>query len=99
VNNLWINFHVIHLKSANVLKNMAPMRRLLQSVKTGEYFREGQWTPDPAQAQDFSDSGKVIETCLRNHLTDVELVLQLDPEAVGVSDTRVRLFDYACAEW
>ena len=75
------------------------MRRLLQSVKTGEYFREGQWTPDPAQAQNFSDSGKVIATCLRHHLTDVELVLQLDSEAVGVSDTRVRLFDYACAEW
>ncbi len=78
---------------------MAPMRRLLQSVKTGEYFREGQWTPDPAQAQNFSDSGKVIETCLRHHLTDVELVLQPNAETVGVAATHVRLFDYARAEW
>jgi hypothetical protein len=75
------------------------MRRLLQSVKTGEYFREGQWTPDPAQAQDFPDSGKVIEVCLRHHFTDVELVLQPSAETVGVSDTHVRLFDYECAEW
>jgi hypothetical protein len=74
------------------------MRRLLQSVKTGEYFCDGQWTPDPARAQHFSDSGEVIETCLRHHLTDVELVLQLNTEAVGGSDTHVRLFDYACAE-
>jgi hypothetical protein len=74
------------------------MRRLLQSVKTGEYFRDGRWTPDAAQAQHFSDSGKVIETCLRHHLTDVELVLQCDPGLVGVSETHVRLFDYARAE-
>ena len=99
MNNLWINSRAIHWIFTNLFKNIAPMRRLLQSVKTGEYFREGQWTPDPAQAQDFSDSGKVIETCLRHHLTDVELVLQLDSEAVGVFDTHVRLFDYACAEW
>jgi hypothetical protein len=71
------------------------MRRLLQSVKTGEYFREGQWTPDAAQAQHFSNSGEVIETCLRHHLTEVELVLQLGPEIAGVYDTHVRLFDYA----
>ncbi len=77
---------------------MRIMRRLLQSVKTGAYFRDGRWTPDPTQAQHFADSGQVIETCLRLHLTDVELVLQPDPGTAGVSDTHVRLFDYAGAE-
>jgi hypothetical protein len=90
---------VVHLIFTNLFKKIPAMRRLLQSVETGEYFRAGQWTPDPAQAQHFSDSGEVIETCLRHHLTEVELVLQLDSEAVGVSDKHVRLFDYTCAEW
>jgi hypothetical protein len=99
VNNLWISFLVIHLIFTHLFKKIPAMRRLLRSLKTGEYFRDGRWTPDSAQAQHFSDSGEVIETCLRYHLTEVELVLQLDSEAVGVSDTHVRLFDYACAEW
>ncbi len=53
------------------------MRRLLKNLRTREYFGQGQWTPDPGQAQDFPNSGKVIDTCLKYHLTDVELVLQL----------------------
>jgi hypothetical protein len=65
---------------------------MLRDAKTLNYFCQGQWTPDPAQAQDFSDSGKAIDTCLRYHLTDVELVLQVYPEA-GFCDTHVRLFD------
>ena len=70
------------------------MKRILRDPKTFSYFREGQWTPDPAQAQHFPDSGKVIETCLRYHLTEVELVLQLNPEVLGPYDTHVKLFDY-----
>ena len=73
------------------------MRRIVQNAKTGEYFRDGQWTPDAAQAQHFSDSGKAIETCLQYHLTDVDLVLQLSNETVGIFDTHVRLFDYSTA--
>jgi len=72
-----------------------PVRRILQSIETRLYFHDGQWTPDPAQAQHFPDSGKVIEACLRYHLTDVDLVLQLNPETAGVYDTHIRLFDHA----
>ena len=70
------------------------MRRLLKSLKTCEYFGQGRWTPDPSQAQDLSDSGKAIDTCLKYHLTDVELILQLNAEPQEAFDTHLRLFDY-----
>jgi hypothetical protein len=74
------------------------MRRLLKSVTTREYFGQGQWTPDPAQAQDFTDAGKAIDTCLKYHLSDVELVLQLGAEPRDPYDTHLRLFDYGPCE-
>ncbi len=73
------------------------MRRLLKSLTTHEYFGQGCWTPDPAQAQEFPDAGKVIDTCLKYHFTDVELVLQLDAEPQELYDTHLRLFDYGRA--
>ena len=70
------------------------MRRMLKSLRTREYFGQGQWTLDASQAQDFPDSGKAIDACLKYHLTDVELVLQLDAEPQDAFDTHLRLFDY-----
>jgi hypothetical protein len=70
------------------------MRRLLKNLRTSEYFGQGQWTPDQGQAQDFPDSGKAIDTCLKYHLTDVELVLQLNAGPEEAFDTHLRLFDY-----
>ena len=70
------------------------MRRLLKNLITREYFGEGQWTPDIGQAQDFADSGKAIDTCLKYHLTDVELILQIEAEPQDAFDTHLRLFDY-----
>jgi len=52
------------------------VRRLIRSLKSCQYFRNGQWTADPALAEHFSDAGKVVEACVRYHLVDVELVLQ-----------------------
>jgi len=74
------------------------MRRLVRNLRTHEYLGQGQWTSDPSQAQDFSNAGKAIDTCLRYRLTDVELVLQLDAEPQEAFDTHLRLFDYGpCA--
>jgi hypothetical protein len=70
------------------------MRRLLRNFRTREYFGQGQWTPDAGRAQDFPDSGKAIDTCLKYHLRDVELILQLDAEPQDAFDTHLRLFDY-----
>jgi hypothetical protein len=70
------------------------MRRLVKSLKTQEYFSQGHWTHEANQAQHFPDAGNAIDTCLRYHLTDVELVLQLNAEPQEAFDTHLRLFDY-----
>jgi hypothetical protein len=70
------------------------MRRLVKNLRTQEYFSQGHWTREASQAQHFTDSGNAIETCLRYHLTDVELVLQLNAEPQEAYDTHLRLFDY-----
>ncbi len=70
------------------------MRRLVKSLSTHEYFCQGRWTPEASQAQHFSDAGTAIETCLRYHLTDVELVLQINAEPQEAFDTHLPLFDY-----
>ncbi len=74
------------------------MRRVLKNFKTQEYFSQGHWTREPSEAQDFPDSGNVINTCLQYHLTDVELVLQLNAEPQDAFDTHLRLFDYELAK-
>jgi hypothetical protein len=70
------------------------MRRLVKSLRTQECFSQGHWIPEASQAQDFADAGNAIETCLRYHLTDVELVLQLNAEPQEAFDTHLRLFGY-----
>ena len=70
------------------------MRRLLKNLRTREYFGQGQWTRDSVQAQSFPDSGKAIDTCLKYHLTDVELILQLNSGPEDAFDTHLRLFGY-----
>ncbi len=70
------------------------MRRLLKNPRTQEYFSQGRWTLEPSLAQHFPDAGNAINTCLRYHLTDVELVLQLEAEPHEGFDTHLRLFDY-----
>ena len=68
---------------------------MIRSISSGKYFHDGSWTEDPSHAEHFPDAGKAIEACLRYRFTDVELVIQLNPDAVaGVFDARVRLFDY-----
>ena len=69
------------------------VRRLIRSLKSSQYFRAGQWTSDPDLADHFPDAGKVVEACIRYHLVDVELVLQLDGEPSGLFDMHLRLLD------
>ena len=69
------------------------VRRLIRSVKSCLYFRSGQWTSDPNLADHFADAGKVVEACVRYHLVDVELVLQLNGETSGWFDMHLRLLD------
>ncbi len=73
------------------------VKRMIRCISSGKFFYGGSWTPDPSQAEHFPDAGKAIEACVKHRFTDVELVIQLDPGAVGVFDARVRLFDYGQA--
>ena len=74
--------------------NTSPVSRVIRSLKSFQYFREGHWTPDAALADHFPDAGKVVEACIRYHLSDVELVLKLNAEPSGVFDTHLRLLDH-----
>src|SRR5258705_13141970 len=67
--------------------------RLIRSLRSCEYFRGGQWTRDPNLADHFPDAGKVVEACIRHHLMDVELVLELNTEPSGIFETHLRLLD------
>jgi hypothetical protein len=70
------------------------MKRVIRSIRSHEYFHGGMWTRDPHLADHFPDSGKVIDACMRFHLREVELVLQLDDDPVDGCDTHLPLFDY-----
>ena len=75
------------------------MRRIIRSLKSRQYFRNGRWTPDPSLANHFSDTGEVIQTCMKYHLRNVELILQFSDEGPAGYDLGLRLFDYAHNQW
>ncbi|HWI56082.1 MAG TPA: hypothetical protein VNZ22_02560 [Bacillota bacterium] len=62
------------------------MRRLLRSIKTGQYFCRGEWTTDAHSAQDFPDTLNAIETALQAQLLEIEMVLQIGPEPSAAYD-------------
>lgn len=74
--------------------NTPAVRRVIRSIKSHQYFHEGKWTPDLSLAEHFADAGKVVEACIRYHLSDVELVLKINAEPSGVFDTHLRLMDH-----
>jgi hypothetical protein len=69
------------------------VRRVIRNLRSSEYFRGGQWTPNAELADQFPDAGKVVEACIRHHLVEVELVLQFITEPSGVFETHLRLLD------
>ena len=69
------------------------VRRLIRSLRTSQYFRGGQWTPDPNLADQFEDAGKVVDACIRHHLVEVELVLEFNTAPSGFFETHLRLLD------
>jgi|ERR1043166_217002 hypothetical protein len=79
--------------SPSARQSSQSVRRLIRSLKSCQYFRDGQWTADPNLADHFPDAGKVVEACVRYHLVDVELVLQRAGEASGIFDMHLRLLD------
>ncbi len=66
------------------------VKRLLRRCGSGEYFKDGGWTDNAAEASSFSDAVEVAEVCARYGLTDVELALQFDTVAGDVFCTAIR---------
>jgi hypothetical protein len=64
------------------------MVRVIRDIKTGEYFKQGRWTPNFDEAQQFEGTPAVLKTCAALELKDVEMVMRLDPER---PDVRVRI--------
>jgi hypothetical protein len=69
------------------------VKHLIHSIQSGEYFREGKWTPDPNLAEDFPTLRAAVEAEFSYHLKGVELVLQFPPDPSGTYDIRLPLSD------
>jgi hypothetical protein len=52
---------------------------------SGTWFKDGDWIPDPNEADDFGDLREIAETCVFYQLTDVELVFRGKYEDLDVA--------------
>lgn len=66
------------------------IRRVLRRRETREYFKDGGWTQDPAEAETFSDVLEAAETCTRYGLDNVELALRYEASAADFFCTPIR---------
>ena len=67
-----------------------PVKRLLRSCATQEYFKDDGWTRNPDEAREFCDSVEAAETCARHGLNGVELILSYNGGATEVFCTPMR---------
>ncbi len=67
-----------------------PITRLLRRTGSEEYFRDGGWTAIPDEANHFCDVVEAAEVCVRYGLTDVELAIRYETEALDVFCTPIR---------
>ncbi len=59
-------------------KSLQPqgIKRVLRHRESKAYFKNGSWTRNAAEADDFSDIVQVAEACVRYGLNDVEVALR-----------------------
>jgi len=62
-------------------------KRVLRHRRSRAYFKEGTWTRDINQATEFPSAREVAETCLRHHLSNVDLILSSE---AGLREITVR---------
>jgi len=95
--NTFMNYSLAAYPDPAPARPSSSVTRLIRSVRSCEYFRGGQWTLDPKEADHFPDAGKVVEACIRHHLTGVELVLQLTTVPSGNFEMHLPLRDQPAA--
>ncbi len=66
------------------------VKRLLRHKVSLQYFKDGDWTHNPEEADSFSDIVEAVETCVRYGLCDVEIALRVDSGACDVFCTPIR---------
>lgn len=66
------------------------IKRLLRHQTSREYFKNGTWTNNPAEADSFSDVVEAAETCARYGLSDVEVALRYEMASHDVFCTKIR---------
>jgi len=61
------------------------MRRLLQRINTGLYYQgPGAWTRDPNMALSFHRTSGAIACCIREQLSDMQVVLKFEDSSFDV---------------
>lgn len=64
---------------------MGPMKRVIRSVKTRKFFKDGEWTDDKNEATSFDSIRDAINACSHRDLTDTELVLTFGPDKMDIT--------------
>ncbi len=66
------------------------IKRFLRHKASREYFKDGGWTANPAEANSFNDALEAAETCVRYGLNDVELALRYEKSLCDLFCTSLR---------
>jgi len=64
-------------------------KRVLRHRQSRRYFRDGQWTENLEEASEFRNIREVVETCVRNELREVDLILHFDGVSIEIA-VRIR---------
>lgn len=70
--------------------NDPSIRRVLRHCESKAYFRNGEWTQDPEDAEHFPDVMQVAEACVRYGLSDVEVALRFQAANCDLFCTSIR---------
>jgi hypothetical protein len=65
---------------------------MLRNKLTGEYYREGGWTKEPANAENFESTLAAISLVVERQIRDVELILQFGADPSRIYDVCLPLF-------
>ena len=77
-------------KTINGNDQESTIKRLLRHRSSLAYFKDGDWTHNPTEANSFSDVVEAAETCARYGLSDVEIALRLESSTCDVFCTQLR---------
>jgi hypothetical protein len=66
------------------------IKRVLRHRESKAYFKDGAWTGNAEEADNFEDGVQVAEACVRYGLSDVEMALRFQMANCDVFCTRIR---------